>query len=398
MFNQKSSLKWLSCILLLQASTLVSLVNGQSHNSDDYDSLCERSDQIVQVRNQDDINRLAACRTFSGTLSINSTIQGGNVQMNYIEKVKGDILIYNVNDLRTIELSALRSVTGTLKIDNNPQLSNIILSKLTEVNTTIFNGLPSIQSLQFPSVLQEIRRIDVTDTSLSTLDGINATSIDEINIAGNKKLNDIRLSHVQSIGKSFYVSKNGDKLSLNLGSLQEIQSGTFESLQDIQLNGLQTVNGGLYFYNNQMRSIDLSNVTQWPGALSIENNANLETVRVTKLEQLGGAITIKNNNRLVFADVFPELSQVGGSMELTGTFNDINLPNLHDVEGGFIAKSSNRNFSCDKINDFQHRQIVKGHSFSCAHDSSLPSNAVILSINIFTSVLLAASVSFLFIS
>lgn len=96
------------------------------------------------------------------------------------------------------------------------------------------------------------------------------------------------------------------------------------------------MNGGLYFNNNQMRTIDLSNVTQWPGALSIENNSNLETVRVTKLERLGGAIRIKNNNRLVFVDIFPELSEVDGSMELTGTFNDINLPNLHDVSLTFF--------------------------------------------------------------
>ncbi|KAI9302880.1 hypothetical protein BJ944DRAFT_184310 [Cunninghamella echinulata] len=394
MFFQKPLIKWIPYFLLIQNNNLIPTIYGQSSPSP-----CDQPNQVVQINNQEDINKLAICRSFTGTISVNSTIP--DLQLNTIEQVNGDLLIYNMSSLHSIELSSLRSVTGTLKIANNPLLSNIVLTRLTDVNTAIFNVLPSIKSLEFPSIIQHAHRIDVTDTNTTILNGINASTIDEVNIAGNKYLNDIRLNQIQSIQKSFYASNNGDKLNLTLLGLQKIQSGTFESLQDIQLYNLQAVNEGLYFNNNQFRSIDLSNVTQWPGALSMENNTNLEYVNVTKLQKLGGAIKIKNNNRLVFVNVFPELNEVGGSMELVGSFNDISLPKLHDVHGGFIAKSSSQNFSCEKINELKHNQVVKGHSFSCYHsslkDGTLSSNSIKLTINVSISLLLIFFTSSLFI-
>jgi hypothetical protein len=56
---------------------------------------------------------------------------------------------------------------------------------------------------------------------------------------------------------------------------------------------------------------------------------------------------------------FPVLSQIGGSLDLTGNFNSVELPNLNSIGGGVNVQSSSPSFQCIFPN-FRTNRVVRG--------------------------------------
>lgn len=75
----------------------------------------------------------------------------------------------------------------------------------------------------------------------------------------------------------------------------------------------------------------MPNVTDIGGTLTVSNNKQLTKLTVPELRRLGGALSLGNNTQLVEVDAFPHLEEVDGSLDLTGSFEAVQLPKLNDV-------------------------------------------------------------------
>lgn len=67
------------------------------------------------------------------------------------------------------------------------------------------------------------------------------------------------------------------------------------------------------------------------GTLTITSNSQLSKLGLPKLQRLGGALSVGNNNNLATIDAFPKLEEVDGTLDITGNFDEVQLPKLADV-------------------------------------------------------------------
>lgn len=145
----------------------------------------------------------------------------------------------------------------------------------------------------------------------------------------------------------------------------------------IGLNKIHQVTGDLSFISNTFPSLSLPNITQIAGTLTIVDNKQLNNLSIPQLQLLGGAFALANNSVLQKVDV-PKLQQVDGTIDITGNFEKIELPNLLDVRGGLNVQTSSANFSCDEVNKLKEGGVTKGHEFTCKSNVSNPKSAISL--------------------
>lgn len=92
------------------------------------------------------------------------------------------------------------------------------------------------------------------------------------------------------------------------------------------------------------------------------------------LELLGGAISLANNTQLKKLEI-PKLEQVDGTVDITGSFDQMELPSLKDVRGGLNVQTSSNQFGCDEINKYK-GGITKGHEFTCQSNVTHPQSGL----------------------
>ncbi|KAI8099872.1 uncharacterized protein BX664DRAFT_254442 [Halteromyces radiatus] len=284
----------------------------------------------LEVKASGDLNDVSSCKSFSGSIII-MNLEVREIHLSYLRQVDGDVIVSNLTELKWLDFPVLHSIQGTLKLDHNPNLETISVPKLNSIDAMDMNNLPTLKSLSFPAGLSHINHLSVTDTGITTIDGLSSSSISDINLAGNLQLNHISLDQLEQIEYSFYISNNGHQLSLNLSSLKRLGQGTFQSLSNIDLHQLHDIHEDLDFAENMMINLSLPMITELPGALTIANNTKLETLSMPQLMKIDGAFIITGNHHLNVIDSFSHLEQVGGSIEIDGQFADLQLPKLHEV-------------------------------------------------------------------
>lgn len=113
--------------------------------------------------------------------------------------------------------------------------------------------------------------------------------------------------------------------------MQSLHQGSFRNLAGVSLDSLGKVDGDLSFISNTFSSLELPNVTEIAGTLTLSNNKQLSKLALPELHHLGGALSLGNNTELGTVDAFPKLEEVDGTLDLTGSFQEVKLPALSDV-------------------------------------------------------------------
>lgn len=116
-----------------------------------------------------------------------------------------------------------------------------------------------------------------------------------------------------------------------MGKLLSVKDASFRNLAGITLDNLNKVGGDISFVSNSFESLEMPNVTEVGGTLTLSNNKQLTRLTVPELRRLGGALSLGNNTQLTEVNAFPHLEEVDGSLDLTGSFEALQLPKLNDV-------------------------------------------------------------------
>ena len=124
--------------------------------------------------------------------------------------------------------------------------------------------------------------------------------------------------------------------------------GSFRNLGGISIGELDKVGGDLSFISNKFSSLELSKMTDVSGTLTLSDNKDLEKLSVPELKHLGGALSVGNNTRLSHVDAFSKLEQVDGTVDLTGSFDEVKLPQLQDVSNYYMQIQIQSWFYCEE--------------------------------------------------
>jgi hypothetical protein len=249
----------------------------------------------------------------------------GPINIDGPEEVTGDFTAESAGLLTTIESSSIKSIGGDFTLFNLTTLSTLSFAQLTKVGNINWSSLPALPSLTFPQSIGEAASVIITNTFLSTLDGINLKTVNTLNINNNNRLKTFS-TQVGNIHDLLNIDSNGKDLDVSFPNLLWAANMTFRNCSSISIPSLATVNGSLGFYENYFTSLSAPNLTSvgnlanGQGSLAFVANPSLANITIAGLTQVGGAFQIANNSAL--EDIsFPTLAKVGGAIDFSGNFS-----------------------------------------------------------------------------
>ncbi|CAK7205018.1 cell wall protein Ecm33 [Sporothrix eucalyptigena] len=307
-------------------------------------STCKQT--TFTINSQADISALASCTTLTGNVVIGNQTDA-TLDFSGIDEIDGDLTLLNNNLVSTLKSSSTTSITGAFHLQNLTTLSTLSFTELTSVGSINWVSLTALDVLTFTAGIKTASSIIVSDTFLSSLDGLDVESADTININNNRRL----VSYTSSLGNVtdlLNINANGLDLQVSFPDLVWIANMTISNVSSFSVPSLQTVNGSMRFDSNFFESFSAPNLTSTTsGDISFVSNAELTNITVPQLTSIGGGFLIANNTAINKINGFNKLKTVGGAINMRGNFTDIELPALSDVKGAFdIVSTGDISSSC----------------------------------------------------
>jgi hypothetical protein len=320
---------------VLSAVAVVGVAAAQSA------ALCSQA--TATINSQADATALADCSTIAGSVVVSSSASGV-ISIDGPQQIKGDLICENAGGLTSLGSATIGTITGAFTLNNLTLLSTLSMSDLQAVGSIAWTALPALSQLTFPSTVTKATSIIISNTFLSTLDGINIDTVQTLQIDNNNRLKTFS-TQITNITSSVNINANGNSLDVSFPNLIWAANMTLRNVSSISIPSLAVVNGSLGFYGNYMTSILAPNLTSvgstatGQGSLAFVANGELANVSMPLLKTVGGADQIANNTALS-AISFPALTTVGGAIDFSGNFTTPNLPALVNVKGGFNIQST----------------------------------------------------------
>lgn len=312
----------------------------------------------VLIENQSDAAALGACKVFTGNIQIANHVEGG-ISFDGINEINGDFIANGVHNMTALTASQLTTITGTMKFTSLTKLNVLSMPKLTKVGAISWTTLNGLQRLGFDAKVTEAKTVFITDTALTSLEGINLAEVDNFEITNNAFLRKIS-TQVGNITQALTINNNGPNLELEFPNLIWAYNMTVRNVSTLSIPSLKRVNTTFGVYGSYMESVAAPNLTRVDGDLAFVDDAMLTNISMPLLTSIGGGLLIANNTALLNITGFPSLKSAGGAVSIAGTFENAEFPSLEDVQGTFNAQTTSGNFSCNEFNQLQNDQVVKG--------------------------------------
>jgi len=248
-----------------------------------------------------------------------------------------------------------------------------------------WSALPALEAVSFPAGLSDDEIVDVlsftkaeklyingvriSNTSVSTIDGLTFQEVDTLEITNNPNLHNITLDPLQYVHVSMNISANAQGASISLKGLYRTGDMTICNASALFIPSLNLTYGGLTLSGNTFASVELNSskslenltITNNPylvdislplvnamNSLTVEGNPDLVTLSLPALRQiesqLGPAFTIVNNTNLG-SFTMDNLTEIYGLTTLEGNFHSINMPRL-TTTSAFRLNTTVSGFNC----------------------------------------------------
>jgi hypothetical protein len=321
------------------------------------------SQATATIASQADVSPISVCETFSGDILITSAASG-EIDLTGINQITGSLMVIGATNLATLTAPTLNSISEVFNMTDLTVLSTLSFPELTSVGSIIWKTLPALDALTFSSVVTQASVVNIQDTQLTSLNGINLATVDTMFISNNRMLTTIS-TQVANVTTSLEIDSNGLGLSVELPNLSSsLGDLTIRNASSITIPSLATVNGTLSFLFNTIDSIIAPNLT-FVNGLAVNGNGDITNVSMNALKNIGKAgIQIENNTQLASIDGFPALLDIAGALNILGNFTELSMPKVTEVGGAFIAKSSS-NFSCAYFDNLNKNAKILSTTYDC---------------------------------
>lgn len=227
----------------------------------------------------------------------------------------------NVTQLTTLGADTLDTIDGTFSLDSMTILSSMSFPRLATVGTIRWNALPGLQSLSFATGVQKANEVNIQNTQLQSLDGINLQTVATFYIANNNFLSRMSLQ-LANVSNTFTVEANGgqDPVDVVLPNLIWANNMTFRNCNTISIPSLQALNGSMGFFSGGFDTLSTANLTSVGGSLIFSDNSNMVNISMPLLTRIDGGFTIGKNPNYKQVNGFPQLQTIVGALDFSGNF------------------------------------------------------------------------------
>lgn len=270
------------------------------------------------MSNAADATALSSCSTFSGSIAI-ATSTTDDIVLDGIKKLSGNLIASNNSNVKRISASGLTTLDGEMQLDGLTALRAVDFPVLKNIDSIKWNALPNLQSIGFTAEVEQAKKIDIQNTGLRSLKGINVQEVDTVFIANNGYIDTIAMQ-LGNVTKSLTLADNNENVKVSLTNLIWASNLTFRFCGSIDVPSLQTLNGSLGLYNNGFETFAAPNLTSVGQALAFVANDNLANVSFPLLTKVQGNLQLANNSALGSVDL-PLLESIGGAFDLSGNMS-----------------------------------------------------------------------------
>jgi len=329
------------------------------------------------INSQAEATPFASCTTFKGTVVIGPDA-GPILDLSGPGQITGDLEVKNNTVLQTLESTDLNSIGGSFTLNGVRALNQVTMPSLTSVKSLEWQVLPVIDSVTLGPIT-EADSVQISDTFLQTLDGIDLHTVDTMLIDNNKRLTEFE-SQLGNLSTLLTINANGINLKVNLPNLIWINEMKISNVTEFLTPSLVAVNKSAHFDSNYFEEYSAPNLTSIKNDISFVGNSALANISFPLLQTLGGGLQIANNTAvtrnednqltaLKVVDGFPKLRGIGGAVKLTGNFTEVEFPALIDVKGAFDLKSTEDiEDSCKDLRKKKSDGEIQGE-FNCESDN-----------------------------
>lgn len=246
--------------------------------------------------------------------------QAANVlALDGITKISGSLSCSGARNLTSLSSDKLQTIGDTFKLSDMTTLTTLQFDGLNEVGAIDFEALPQLQQLSFKDGVSKAGRVRITNTGLTSLDGIDLSVVGDMDVSNNRFLTQVNVDSIANITGLVSFSANHQDLKISFPKLQTAKNMTFRNASDVTLPALKSTDGLLGFYSNYFSAFVAPNLTS-TGGLVFADNSELTNISFPALEKVQGLLQIANNTQLKTVDGFPSLKTITGALDFSGNF------------------------------------------------------------------------------
>lgn len=314
------------------------------------------------VQNAGDATGLASCSTFSGSIAI-ATGTTDDIALNGIQRLTGNLVANANSNIKRISADSLETLDGEMNLDGLTRLYAVEFPKLKNIDSIKWSALPNLQQIGFTAEVEKASKVDIQNTALRSLKGINIEEVDTFFLANNGYIDEISMQ-LGNVSTSLTLADNNENVKVELPNLIWASNLTFRFCGSVDVPSLQSLNGSLGLYNNGFESFSAPNLTTIGEALAIVANENLSNITFPKLTKITDNLQVANNSKLIEIDGFPQLKSIGGSFDISGNMSSVETPNLNSVAGTFNLQSTdNVTDTCAFYKPLKDKKLIEGGYF-----------------------------------
>jgi hypothetical protein len=242
----------------------------------------------------------------------------GQIDLPGVQQISGYLKADGATNVTAIVGDSLMAIGTTFTLNNLVKLQTLSMPFLTQCGDLTFQGLPNLNILGFNKMLSTVGNLNIQNTFLATLGGLNVSTVTSIYLANNRMLNSATFL-VATVPNSIIIEANGDSFQASFPNLETAQNITVRTASAISLPSLINVSGSLGFYENPIQTISLPNLTAIGQTLAVNANPSLYNLSFPLLTTIGGGFQVQNNTNLTQV-TFPDLQTIGGALDFYGNF------------------------------------------------------------------------------
>ncbi|KAH7401628.1 hypothetical protein BKA66DRAFT_508123 [Pyrenochaeta sp. MPI-SDFR-AT-0127] len=313
----------------------------------------------LTVQNAGDATALATCSTFSGSIAV-ATGTTDDIALNGIKKLSGNLVATDNANIKRISANDLETLDGELHLEGLTRLYGVDFPKLKNIDSIKWSALPNLQTIGFTAEVEEAKKVDIQNTGLRSLKGINIEEVETLFIANNGYINEITMQ-LGNVSDSLTLADNNENVKVELPNLIWATNLTFRFCGSVSVPSLETLNGSLGLYNNGFETFSAPNLTSIGEALAVVANEKLSNLTFPALTKITDNLQLANNSALLEVAGFPELENIGGAFDLSGNMSKVETPKLEFVKGAFNLQSTdNVTSACSFYKSMKDKKNIQG--------------------------------------
>lgn len=316
------------------------------------------------------MENLSDCNTLDGDLIIGEDLDVFNYPN--LSRVKGNLIADKAVKLSSFAAQNLETINGDFRLQGCTILSSLNAPQLSKVGSLTWITLPALQTYNMG--ITEAKDVKITDTQLTSLNGLNPKTVNKFEVDNNKYLKTVSMDGLQTVSEAMSLGFNDKKIEMKFPSLIWSKNVTLIGGSVADFPKLQHINGSMNFGNTTIKTISCKNLTTVEQTLAFIGNSEATDLDFPQLTVIGGGFKIHNNTKLEVVDGFPKLRQVRGAIDFVGDMKNVTLPSLEDVQGSFNLQTT-QELDCSEFETYNDDKVIKGDDFVCLAEESNPQTA-----------------------